>query len=74
MRGGLNQERKIAMNCKRATILMSQGMDIKVSLLQKIGLRFHLARCSGCRNFNKQMTFLRKSCQRLTQPNSDTME
>ena len=59
------------MECKQATMLISQSMDRKLSIIQQARLRFHLIRCSGCRNFKKQAAFLRKSCQQLTQPESD---
>ena len=58
------------LNCKRATELMSQGMDKQQSLSQRMNLRFHLMMCSGCRNFKKQMIFLRQSCEKLPQQGS----
>ncbi|MBI5626468.1 MAG: zf-HC2 domain-containing protein [Nitrosomonadales bacterium] len=58
------------LNCKHATMLMSQGMDKKLGMMQKMGLRFHLMMCSGCRNFNKQMEFLRQGCRKFTQQDS----
>lgn len=53
------------LNCKQAAALMSQGMDKKPGLAQTVGLRFHLMMCSGCRNLNKQMEFLRQSCRKF---------
>lgn len=58
------------LNCKQATALMSQGMDKKLGVLQKTSLRFHLMMCDGCRNFNKQMQFLREGLRKFTQQNS----
>lgn len=54
------------LNCKQATILMTQGMDKKLGVGQKISLRIHLMMCSGCRNFKLQMEFLRDGCQNFT--------
>lgn len=51
------------MNCKHATKLMSQEKDSSLSLKQRIELRFHIMMCSGCRNYNKQMAFIRKTMQ-----------
>ena len=51
------------MNCKHATKLMSQEKDCRLSLKQRIELRFHMMMCSGCRNYNKQMAFIRKTMQ-----------
>jgi hypothetical protein len=59
------------LNCKRAVLLISQGMDKKLGILQRINLRFHLMRCGGCKDFRKQMMFLRKGCQNLSQCNPD---
>ena len=55
------------LNCKQATALMSQRMDKDLGLRQKMGLQMHLMMCSGCRNFRKQMEFLRQSCLKFTQ-------
>ena len=51
------------MNCKHATKLMSQERDSSLSIKQQIELRFHMMMCSGCRNYNKQMAFIRKTMQ-----------
>jgi len=62
------------LNCKQAAALMSQGMDKELGALQRVNLRFHLMMCGGCRNFSKQMMFLRKSCQNLAQRDLATGE
>jgi predicted anti-sigma-YlaC factor YlaD len=53
------------LNCKQAAALISQGMDKELSLPQKVSLRFHLMMCNGCRNFNRQMEFLRQGCRKF---------
>lgn len=53
------------MNCKQATHLMSQSQDRELSLPERIRLRLHLLICSGCLNYNKQMSFMRKAMQKL---------
>ncbi len=53
------------LNCKQATELMSRGMDRNLSLNRRISLRIHLMMCSGCRNFNKQMQFLRHASRKI---------
>ncbi len=58
------------LNCKQATELMSLGMDRKLSMREKLSLRFHLMMCSGCRNFSKQMDFLRDGFRRFTHRDS----
>jgi predicted anti-sigma-YlaC factor YlaD len=54
------------LNCRQATQLMSLAMDRKLGVRQKLGLRFHLMMCSGCRNFNRQMDFLRQGVRKFT--------
>jgi predicted anti-sigma-YlaC factor YlaD len=58
------------LNCKQAVALMSQRMDRKLGLMQRMSLSLHLMMCIGCRNFSKQMEFLRKSCRKL--PNQES--
>ena len=58
------------LNCKQAAALMSQGMDKELGMMQKMSLRFHLMMCRGCRNFSKQMEFLRRSCRKFPQQGS----
>ncbi len=53
------------LNCKQATELMSRGMDRSLSLSRRISLRIHLMMCSGCRNLNKQMQFLRQASRKI---------
>lgn len=48
------------MNCKKATALMSQQMDLPLTLKERMSLRFHLMMCSGCTNFDHQMRDLRQ--------------
>ncbi len=52
-------------SCKRATELLSQQMDQKLSLWQRFVLRFHLLMCSACRQFGVQMDELRVFSRRF---------
>lgn len=53
------------LTCKNATKLMSQAQDRPLPLRERISLRFHLMICSGCNNYNKQMSFIRKACRHM---------
>lgn len=53
------------LNCKEATHLMSEMQDRPLGLAEKLQLEMHLALCQGCRNFRRQMDFLRAACRRL---------
>jgi hypothetical protein len=48
---------------------MSQGMDKKLGLWRLTSLRIHLMVCDGCRNFNKQLQFLRAGLRRFPHRN-----
>ena len=55
------------LSCKQATQLMSQKMDRKLGLAERMRLKLHVMMCGGCRNFGKQMDFLRATLRRLPQ-------
>lgn len=55
------------LSCKEATHLVSQGLDRRLGLAERVRLRLHLAICDGCSNFRKQMAFLRKAMRRLAE-------
>ena len=51
------------MNCKQATQLMSQELDRQLNWRERLALRVHVLMCGGCRNFRKQMSFLRDAAR-----------
>jgi hypothetical protein len=60
------------LSCKEVSRLVSQGLDRRLSLFERLRLRLHLAICDGCTNFKKQMDFLRKAAARLGTHNAKT--
>lgn len=46
--------------CKEATELLSQSLDSKLTLSQKIGLHMHLSMCKLCTRHKKQIAFLQE--------------
>ncbi|MEJ2529617.1 MAG: zf-HC2 domain-containing protein [Gammaproteobacteria bacterium] len=54
------------MNCKQATQQVSQKQDRTLSIKEQLTLRFHLAMCSGCRNYNRQIKLIRKACSHIS--------
>jgi predicted anti-sigma-YlaC factor YlaD len=52
-------------DCKHNTELLSQSYDRPITLRERIAMRMHLMMCRGCRNFEKQLTFLRKAAREL---------
>jgi hypothetical protein len=53
------------LSCKEVTRMVSQGLDRRLGLFERLRLRVHLAICDGCTNFKKQMDFLRQGVARL---------
>ena len=53
------------LSCKKATRLVSQGLDRRLPFGRRVALRVHLAVCDGCTNFTQQMAFLRKAMAKL---------
>lgn len=49
------------LSCKEATELISQGMDRRLSLAERFGLRLHLLICRGCRATDRHLVFLRQA-------------
>ncbi len=53
------------LNCKQASHLMSEAQDRKLALGEQLPLRLHLFMCVGCRNYGKQLDFLRAATREL---------
>jgi predicted anti-sigma-YlaC factor YlaD len=47
-------------SCKRATELVSRGLDERLSALERLRLFAHLLICSFCRRFKGQMELIQK--------------
>ena len=52
------------LSCKDVTHKLSEAQDRELSLSERLQLEMHLAMCHGCRNFKRQMSFLRMACRR----------
>jgi putative zinc finger protein len=54
------------LSCKEVTRLVSQGLDRRLTFGERTALRVHFAICSGCRNVNRQLAFLRRAVKALS--------
>ena len=52
------------LSCKEATRLMSQGQDRPLGLGERVKLRLHLAACTACSRFSRQMAVMREALSR----------
>lgn len=48
------------LNCKQITQLISDGLDRKLSLWQRMNLRLHLMMCGACSAYSRQVTTLHR--------------
>lgn len=46
-------------SCKEASRLLSMAQDRPLTTGETVKLRFHLAMCDACRNFNRQLKIIR---------------
>jgi hypothetical protein len=49
--------------CLEATRLQSQALERVLTLRERIGLKIHLALCSWCKRYGKQLRFLRSAAK-----------
>ena len=47
--------------CRDAARLLSEGLDRPLTVGEHWPLRFHLLACRNCRNYEKQLQFLRRA-------------
>lgn len=53
------------LDCRHASQLLSQAMDRRLSLHERLGLRLHLMLCDACTQFSRQLGMLREALRRL---------
>jgi hypothetical protein len=51
------------LSCKDVTHLLSEALDRRLTVTERMRLEIHLAICRGCDNYRQQMKFLRAACQ-----------
>lgn len=58
--------------CKEVTRMVSESLDRKLPLYQRIGVRIHLLMCKFCSRFKKQLLFLRETIRLHVERGKDT--
>jgi len=58
--------------CKEVTRMVSESLDRKLPLYQRIGIRIHLLMCKFCSRFKKQLQFLRETIRLHVELDKDT--
>jgi len=54
------------LNCKQTSQLVSQSLDRRLSLRERIAVRLHLLICKYCKRFSQQLLAIRIGLQRMT--------
>lgn len=54
------------LSCKDASRLISQSLDRRLSLGERISLRMHLLMCDVCKRFSYQLGLMRIAVRRMT--------
>ena len=52
---------KLKPTCREVHQLVSQGMDRKLTLIERMRVGSHLMVCTACTRFNDQMSLLRRA-------------
>ena len=52
---------KIIPTCKEASELLSLAQDRPLTVREKLALYVHLPICNACRNFRRQLAFIRRA-------------
>lgn len=55
----------IKLTCRDVHRLTSEGMDRRLSLVERVRMRLHLQVCSACRSFGQQMMLMRKAMRKI---------
>lgn len=60
------------MHCHDATRTLSDAQERTLALDERVSLRLHLAICPACRDFERQVEFLRESMRTYARRTDDT--
>ncbi|MGD9016866.1 MAG: zf-HC2 domain-containing protein [Desulfobacterales bacterium] len=59
-------------NCEAVSRKVSESMDRRLSITQRMMIRFHMAMCRHCARFRSQLIKIRELC-RLTGPEDEDL-
>ncbi len=64
---------KLMLSCKKASELIDKSDEIKLTLMEKLRLSFHVAMCEGCKSYRKQSLFIYKVLNRKSKINPENI-
>ena len=56
---------RLMYSCEQASKLSSRAMEEPLGRFQRIQLRLHLMLCGHCKNFSRQIEFLRRTSRKV---------
>lgn len=59
---------RFRLSCKEASRLISDGMDRRLSIAERVRLRLHVGICDACTRFTSQVNFLRRALKAFPGP------
>lgn len=60
------------LSCREVSRLLSDQLDRKLRLTERIRLRIHLAMCKACSRVEGQLSFLRTAMSELAKPRDES--
>ncbi len=62
----------MSLSCKEVSELVSQSLDRKLSLRERIALRLHLMMCDMCINYRRQILFMHRAVRQMKRREAPT--
>jgi len=60
--------------CKEVHRLVSEGLDRKLSIVERVRMQMHLLVCAACRHFDGQMLLIQRAMRHFEVPDNSDME
>ena len=60
-------------SCKDISELISQSMDTRLPLRKRLAIRLHVALCSLCRRYEKQLQLMRRGLHHYANPDENAV-
>ena len=54
----------LTLHCEESSRLQSEGLERKLSGVERWAVRLHFLSCKACRHFRKQLAFLQEAAER----------
>ncbi|MHB1676195.1 MAG: anti-sigma factor family protein [Sulfuriferula sp.] len=62
------------LNCQETTCLLSESQERTLTVPEHMSLKMHMIMCSGCRNFEKQISTLRQAARAYAKRTDDSID